>query len=195
MGASGQFGKSLVAASWKGVAYMRRYVIPANPQTAMQSAVRAAMRLLGASWAPMSAADKALWEAEVDGPATGLNMWTKASLPSMRDNKGPLRLPTGGIATAPAAPAAPAATAGVRQVTLTWTPSVTAGAFATAIYRKVGAGVTALVSEIRRWELHAVATWIDRDVVVGTLYSYEICEFAETGTKGTPSAEVTATPT
>lgn len=43
IGASGQFAKTLVAATWKGVPYMRRYVVPANPNTAGQQAQRNAM--------------------------------------------------------------------------------------------------------------------------------------------------------
>jgi hypothetical protein len=35
-GASGQFAKAMVFAGWKGVSYVRKYVIPANPMTANQ---------------------------------------------------------------------------------------------------------------------------------------------------------------
>lgn len=39
-GASGQIGKTQVYASWKGRAYARRYVIPANPNSVSQQATR-----------------------------------------------------------------------------------------------------------------------------------------------------------
>jgi len=39
-GASGQIGKSLVASKWKGRSYMRRHVVPANPQTTSQTQTR-----------------------------------------------------------------------------------------------------------------------------------------------------------
>jgi len=41
LSASGQFAKTLVAATWKGIPYMRKYVIPANPRTDAQRAHRA----------------------------------------------------------------------------------------------------------------------------------------------------------
>lgn len=41
LGAAGQFAKTLVAAKWKGIPYMRKYVVPANPQTDAQVAHRA----------------------------------------------------------------------------------------------------------------------------------------------------------
>jgi len=41
LGATGQFGKTLVASTWKGLNTMRQYVVPANPQTAAQVAQRA----------------------------------------------------------------------------------------------------------------------------------------------------------
>jgi len=40
LGASGQIASTLVASSWKGISYMRKYVIPANPRTAGQIAQR-----------------------------------------------------------------------------------------------------------------------------------------------------------
>jgi len=39
-GASGQVGKSIVASKWKGRPYMRRHVIPANPQSTGQTSTR-----------------------------------------------------------------------------------------------------------------------------------------------------------
>jgi hypothetical protein len=40
LGASGKFADTLVASSWKGISYMRKFVIPSNPNTAAQSAWR-----------------------------------------------------------------------------------------------------------------------------------------------------------
>lgn len=37
---SGQFAKTLVAAVWKGIPYMRQYVVPTNPNTSAQVAQR-----------------------------------------------------------------------------------------------------------------------------------------------------------
>jgi len=42
-GASGQFAKAMVFAGWKGVQYVRKYVIPANPQSEGQGDQRIIM--------------------------------------------------------------------------------------------------------------------------------------------------------
>ena len=42
-GASGQFGKAMVFAGWKGIAYARKYVIPANPKSGDQGDQRVIM--------------------------------------------------------------------------------------------------------------------------------------------------------
>lgn len=39
-GASGQIAKSIVFGSWKGIAWVRRHVIPANPQSSGQGDIR-----------------------------------------------------------------------------------------------------------------------------------------------------------
>lgn len=50
MGASGSIGKTLVYSKWKGVAYARQHVIPANPRTTKQVNNRAIWSLLGSAW-------------------------------------------------------------------------------------------------------------------------------------------------
>lgn len=40
LGASGQIGKSIVFADWRGVKYAREHVVPANPQTTAQTLTR-----------------------------------------------------------------------------------------------------------------------------------------------------------
>lgn len=45
--ASGQLGKSIVFGAWKGVNYVRSYVIPANPQSADQGDLRIVIGGLG----------------------------------------------------------------------------------------------------------------------------------------------------
>jgi hypothetical protein len=61
--ASGQFGKSLVAFSWKGINAIRSYVIPTNPNTLSQQAVRGDFTAQIDAWhhADMLADDKDAW--------------------------------------------------------------------------------------------------------------------------------------
>ena len=50
LGASGQIGKALVAATWKGIAYFRQYVVPANPNTTAQKTQRNLMKAIVLAW-------------------------------------------------------------------------------------------------------------------------------------------------
>jgi len=50
MSASGQIGKSIVFGQWKGIDTARQHVVPANPDTAAQQAVRTRMTACVASF-------------------------------------------------------------------------------------------------------------------------------------------------
>lgn len=72
--AQGQIGKTMVASSWKGVKYMRRYVIPANPNTLAQQSVRKCFALLREMYKLAPQLLTAPWDAFAQGrPLTGMN--------------------------------------------------------------------------------------------------------------------------
>ena len=50
LSASGAFAKTLVSSTWKGIKYMRSYVVPANPKTAAQTVQRNFFTALVAEW-------------------------------------------------------------------------------------------------------------------------------------------------
>jgi len=58
--ARGKVG-DIVFAGWKGRPYVRRRVIPANPNTALQQGIRAAMALCVQSWQSFSVNEKNSW--------------------------------------------------------------------------------------------------------------------------------------
>lgn len=60
--ASGQIGKSMVYANWKGRSYARRYSIPSNPRTADQTATRDTFKWLNNVWKYMPATAIAAWQ-------------------------------------------------------------------------------------------------------------------------------------
>lgn len=64
-GASGQLGKAIVFGKWKGIDVARKYVVPANPDTASQSTQRGYMTYAVAQWHDLtnvlSGTDKAAW--------------------------------------------------------------------------------------------------------------------------------------
>jgi len=84
-GASGQVAQTQVYSKWKGRPYVRRHVIPANPQTAEQSKTRNAFTWLQNVYKFMDPLCTAPWEAYASGQVmTGRNAFTKANLPTLR---------------------------------------------------------------------------------------------------------------
>ncbi len=61
-GASGQIGKTLVYGTWKGRAYARRYIIPANPNSAEQQETRNTFKWLNAVYKFLPTAASEAWE-------------------------------------------------------------------------------------------------------------------------------------
>lgn len=73
-GAAGQIGQSMVFSKWKGISYVRRYVIPANPKTVKQEANRSVFSMLNAAYLYAPAAIKQAFDAYAVGkPLTGRN--------------------------------------------------------------------------------------------------------------------------
>lgn len=73
-GGTGQIGKSIVFADWRGVQYARRYVIPANPQTTDQQFNRNSFATLREMWKRLSTDGRAPWDAYAQGQKfLGLN--------------------------------------------------------------------------------------------------------------------------
>lgn len=86
--ASGQIAKTQVYAEWKGRPYARRYVIPANPNTAGQQLTRNTFKFLNALWQFLPAASIAAWGLYATvSRFTPRNGWLK-------QNNGPLRTQT-----------------------------------------------------------------------------------------------------
>ena len=101
---AGQIGKTMVHAKWKGVSYVRRYVVPANPNTTAQQTTRNAFKYLVGTYKFLDAAATAPWTAYAKGKKlTAWNAYQKINLPLIRgasDNTSMLGSPGayGGIA-------------------------------------------------------------------------------------------------
>lgn len=84
-GAAGQVAKTQVYASWKGVPYVRRYVIPANPQSTEQTKTRNSFAWLQNVYQLSPQDFRAAWDAFASGrPLTGRNAWTSKNNPILR---------------------------------------------------------------------------------------------------------------
>lgn len=73
-GAEGQLAKTMVYASWRGIPYARRHVIPSNPQTVEQTKTRSVFALMREMWKIAPSGLQAPWDAFAYGrPFTGFN--------------------------------------------------------------------------------------------------------------------------
>jgi hypothetical protein len=85
-GASGQIGKSIVASKWKGRSYMRRHVVPANPQTTAQTSTRDMFNFLGQVYKRAPALFTDPWDLFATGQVlTPRNAFTGQNITAMRN--------------------------------------------------------------------------------------------------------------
>lgn len=86
MSASGQIAKTQVYASWKGVDYARKYVIPSNPKSSGQTETRGAFYWAVQVWKLMPAIVQAAWTAAAKGqPMTDRNMFIASIIKTSRN--------------------------------------------------------------------------------------------------------------
>lgn len=83
-GASGQIGKTMVYASWKGRAYARRYIIPSNPNSNDQQETRNTFKWLNAVYKFLPTAAAEAWELYGQNSRfTARNGWIKQNLSNL----------------------------------------------------------------------------------------------------------------
>lgn len=83
--AGGAIGKTQVYASWKGIPYARKYVIPANPRSTDQTLTRSVFTTLCALWKNMVADATAPFAAFATGkPLTDRNAFLKFNVKALR---------------------------------------------------------------------------------------------------------------
>lgn len=80
-GADGQVAKTAVYSKWKGIPYVRRYVIPANPRTTRQQVTRLLFRKLQQMWLLYPGDAKLPFIANAQGrPYTATNKFTSLNV-------------------------------------------------------------------------------------------------------------------
>lgn len=196
--ASGKFAKCIVYSIWKGIAYARMLVIPANPNTDAQVSFRSMMTFLSQVWATLTPANQATWVglAEIKGYSpfnafcsVCMSAWDLYNSPG---KEYPIGM-TGAGGDAPTT----TPTAGVKQISLSIAHGVISPDWGWLVHRSTTTGFT----PGRDTLVLAMATaadpdlWVDAPLVTGTPYYYRIQGFSDDGVKGTLEAEVTATPT
>jgi len=143
LGASGTLGKAITFASWKGRAYARGTVIPANPKAEKQLSVRAMMTFLSQNWTAISPGDKATWQDQADANVMStFNAYIAANLATWRNFQGISQTSPFTRAQTTIVPGAASATNGVRMITVTMPVTVTNSGWAVLFFRKKAAPVT-----------------------------------------------------
>lgn len=85
-GASGGVADTIVYASWRGIPYARRHVVPANPRSTAQTLTRDIFRTLSQMWKSMPSGGVAPWNAFATGRKfLGVNAFTGQNIRVLRD--------------------------------------------------------------------------------------------------------------
>lgn len=107
-GASGQVGKAMVVSRWKGRPYVRRYVVPANPQSTAQTITRTIFAWLNNIWRISDADFLAPWNAFAAGKVlTGRNAFEQKNVHYLRPKGGAVKTSLDGLFLSPGAKAGP----------------------------------------------------------------------------------------
>jgi len=84
-GGSGSIAKSMVFSKWKGRPYVRRHVIPANPQSTAQTLTRDIFRNLSSIWLNLVPGGQTPWDRFAEGQVlTGRNAYMGKNLAVLR---------------------------------------------------------------------------------------------------------------
>lgn len=127
--ASGQIAKTLVYSRWKGRPYVRRYVIPANPQSTAQTVTRNTFAWGNQVWKLAPTDFQAPWNAFASGQVlTGRNAFLSSVVSTLRGDTDLTDLVFSPGAKGGLAPDAVAVTPGVGTLTVDITePSLPTG--------------------------------------------------------------------
>lgn len=85
LGASGTIAKTMVYSSWRGIPYVRRHLIPSNPNTVGQQATRNVFTTMSAMWKVAPALLTTPWDTFATGrPFLGRNAFIGQNVKLMR---------------------------------------------------------------------------------------------------------------
>lgn len=121
-GASGQIAKTAVFSRWKGRPYVRRHVVPANPQTAEQSLTRDVFTWASNVWKQAPALLVAPWDRFAVGQViTGRNHFMGSMVTALRGETDLANMVFSPGAKGGLPPSTVSAAAGVGEIVVTFT--------------------------------------------------------------------------
>ena len=195
MDASGTIANAATFSKWKGRNYVRARVVPHNPKSVGQVAVRASFKFLAQEWKNIAAGTQALWQPLATALVIStFNAFVRGNQSRWRNFKMPSKDPTAASAHTAGVLNAWTATAGVRQVQLLLSLTTANACWGAAIFRSPSGTFTAT------WDkciaLIKVADtgnhlFIDTPLAAGHYY-YEHILFTDDGLASAESAEVDA---
>lgn len=196
LSASGKLAGSVVFASWKGRAYARSLVTPANPRSAGQTGVRAMFKWLAQNWAQMGTTLHAAWEERAAAQTIStFNAFMGFNQARWRNFLGPAAVPTDLEEGTNGVYAGGSATAGVRQITISKELTTANQNWGFIIHRALETGFdVAFSNAIAVVYTNALATYTYVDTpLIPDEYFYNFSSFTSDGLRELDDDEVSAT--
>lgn len=193
--ASGTLGDAIVYSKWKGRPYVRERVIPSNPRSEGQVAMRAMLTWLAQQWAAQSGADQLTWDDPADADVISpFNAFTKNGLSRWRNFTAPGNAyPVPGTGTE-ATLNDWTVTGGVRSITFDQTITTVGDNWGTCLFRSPTASFTTawnnLIAVILADDTSA-HYFVDSPLDPATYY-YNCRNFTEDGLLGVEQTEQSA---
>jgi hypothetical protein len=195
MDASGTIANAATFSKWKGRNYVRARVVPHNPKSVGQVAVRASFKFLAQEWKNIAAGTQALWQPLATALVIStFNAYVRGNQSRWRNFKMPSKDPTAAAAHTAGVLNAWTATAGVRQVQLLLSLTTANACWGAAIFRSPTGTFTATWDKcIALIKVADTANhlFIDTPLAAGHYY-YEHILFTDDGLASAESAEVDA---
>lgn len=196
--ASGSLGGALVFAKWKGRAYIRTLVTPANPRSGGQVGMRAMLKFLSQDWSNVSAANQATWETRADQQTISpFNAFIGYNQFRWRDFLAPTQHDPEDTADTAAVLGALSASAGVRSITVTQAVTTANDGWGILFFRSpTGTFDTAFdnLKAVKPVDGTNDVIFVDSPLDAGTYY-YDTRECTEDGQLSAETGEVNATVT
>lgn len=96
---SGSIGGAVAAKARGGIAYLRARIIPSNPRTTFQSAIRGAIAGAAAVWsAVLSQVQRDAWDGKATGTQTGQTLYSRTNVPRLYANGTDRKITPAGVA-------------------------------------------------------------------------------------------------
>lgn len=195
LAASGKLGGAIVYSIWRGRPVVRTLVTPANPQSAMQTGIRAMFAFLSQNWVGLSSGQQADWQDRADSlVASPFNGYMSYNMSRWRSFLAPSKLDPAAEDDAVGTGVAWSPTGGVRQVTIGYQIANLNQNWGLIYFRSPTALFTPSLSNVIAIVLGDdtnAHTYVDSPLTAGTYY-YDCMRFSDAGLLHTADGEQSA---